>query len=119
MADLLRWTADLKAEVDKAATQLGQRVAGIVSGRVPHLTGQLAGSVQSDLDDDGIAISLGDGLDYAGWIEFGGSRGRSYIPEGRYLFPSLQDSADEYQQLAESAAAQSVGSFHWSKPPQS
>jgi hypothetical protein len=115
-ADLARWAKDLKPDIDKAVAPLGQRVAGIVSSRVPHLTGQLAGSVSTDTDDEGVSVSMGDGLDYAGWIEFGGSRGRGYVPEGRYLFPSMQDNADEFEQIASIASADSVGRFAWSTP---
>jgi hypothetical protein len=116
MADLKRWAKDLQPEVDKAVLPLGQRVAGIVAGRVPHLTGQLAGSVEADATDEGVEISMGDGLDYAGWIEFGGSRGREYVPEGRYLFPSMLDNQDEFENTAADAAADTVGRFHWSTP---
>jgi hypothetical protein len=116
MADMKRWSAALGPEVDKAVAPLGTRVAGIVAGRVPHLTGQLAGSVESSTDDEGVAVSLGDGVDYAGWIEFGGSRGRDYVPEGRYLYPTLLEAEDEFAQIAGNAADDSVGRFAWSTP---
>ena len=116
MADLKRWADDLKPEVDKAGEPLGQRVAGIVKSRVPHLSGQLAGSVESSIDDEGIVVSLGEGIPYGGWIEFGGARGREYIAEGRYLYPSLLDAQDEYEKLAADTAADSIGRFRWSKP---
>jgi phage gpG-like protein len=116
MADLKRWADDLKPQVDKAGAPLGQRVAGTVRGRVPHLSGQLAGSVESSTDEEGIVVSLGDGVPYAGWIEFGGSRGRDYVPEGRYLYPSMLDAQDEYEQLANNTAADSIGRFRWSTP---
>lgn len=116
MADLRRWAGDLAPEVDKATLPLGERVAGIVSDRVPYLTGQFAGSVEAHATDEGVEISMGDDVIYAGWIEFGGSRGRPYIPEGRYLFPTLQDNEDEFQDLAANTAEESVGRFAWSTP---
>lgn len=115
-ADLRRWADQLAAEVNKASAPLAARVAGIVSGRVPHLSGQLAGSVESRLVDDGVELSMGDGLAYAGWIEFGGSRGRDYIAQGRYLYPSMLDAEDEYQQTAETTSADTVSRFAWSTP---
>ena len=116
MADLKRWAKDLQPEVDKAVLPLGQRVAGIVSARVPRLSGQLAGSVEADATDEGVEVSMGDGLDYAGWIEFGGSRGREYIPEGRYLYPTALENQDEFENVAAEAAADTVGRFAWSTP---
>jgi hypothetical protein len=116
ISDLERWAGELKAEVDKGGAPLGQRVAGVVKSRVPHLTDQLAGSVESSTDDEGIAVSMGDGVPYAGWIEFGGTRGREYIDQGRYLYPSLLDAQDEFAQVASDTAADSIGRFSWSTP---
>lgn len=115
-ADLKRWADQLAADVNKAAAPLGARIVGIVRGKVPRLTGQLAGSVEATADDAGVELSIGAGLDYAGWIEFGGSHGRPYIPEGRYLYPSVEEASDEFQQTAASAADDSASRFQWSTP---
>lgn len=116
MADIRRWADQLAPEVTKATVPFGERVAGIVRGRVPVLTGTLASTVESQEADDGVELSMGDDVDYASWIEFGGSRGRAYIPEGRYLFPTMQDNEDEFERLADDTATKSVGSFAWSTP---
>jgi hypothetical protein len=115
--DLQRWAKDVAPAVAKAAEPLGQRVAGIVRNRVPVDSGALRGSVDTRTVDDGVELSIGEGLDYAGWIEFGGSRGREYVPSGRYLYPAAVDSEDEFTQVADSTATDSIGRFSWSKPP--
>ena len=116
MADLRRWADQLGPAIAKAGDPFGQRVADVVRGRVPVLSGQLAGSVESDTDDEGIEVTMGDGVVYAGWIEFGGSRGRPYVPEGRYLYPTALAAQDEFAQFASDTAADTVGRFSWSTP---
>lgn len=114
MADMRKWADQLAPAVAKAAEPFAQRVADTVAARVPVLTGQLASSVETSGDEEGVTVEMGGGLDYAGWIEFGGSRGRTHVPEGRYLYPSALEAQDEYGQVAEEAAEDSVRSFSWS-----
>jgi len=119
MADLRRWADQVGPAVAKAAAPFAERVADTVRNRVPVLTGQLAGSVEASTDDEagpGVTVVMGDGVPYAGWIEFGGSRGRPYVPEGRYLYPSAAAATDEYAQVASDAATDTVGRFPWSTP---
>ena len=80
------------------------------------LTGTLAASVDVHEDKDAMGVSIGAGVPYAGWIEFGGSRGRPHIPEGRYLYPTALDSEAEFAEMAADAASDSVGRFSWSTP---
>jgi hypothetical protein len=115
-ADYSRWAEQVAPAVARSGAEFGQHVAGQVAARVPVLSGQLAGSVESDVDDDGVAVGMGDGLDYAGWIEFGGTRGRPYIPEGRYLQPTAAAAADEWAATASAAAEDTVKRFSWSTP---
>ncbi len=115
-ADMGRWADDLPAAVAAGSVGLAQRVADTIRAKVPVLSGQLAGSVESVALDDGPEVGMGDGLDYAGWIEFGGSRGRPYIPEGRYVYPSAAAATDEFIQAASDAATDSIERFSWSTP---
>lgn len=116
MADLRRWADQLGPAVAKAAEPFGQRVAALVAGVVPHLSGQLAGSLESSSDDDGVSVGYDGTVVYDGWIEFGGSRGRPYEPQGRYLYPSAQEATDEFVGIASGAADDTIGRFSWSTP---
>jgi phage gpG-like protein len=114
LADMRKWADQLGAAVAKATEPFAQRVADQVSNRVPVLTGQLASSVEATSDDDGASVEMGGGLDYAAWIEFGGSRGRPHVSEGRYLYPTALEMQDEYGEAASEAAEQSAERFSWS-----
>ena len=114
--DLVRWGEQLGPLVERESRQLGDHVAGRVRGEVPVLTGTLAASVEVVDVDDGWGVAIGEDLDYAGWIEFGGSRGRALVPEGRYLYPTALEAEDDYLRLAADIAEDSVGRFAWSTP---
>ena len=114
MSDLRKWADEVAPAVVKASGPFAQRVADTIAGRVPVLTGSLAASVETTDDDDGVSVGYDGSLAYAGWIEFGGSRGRSHVPEGRYVYPSAMEAQDEFAQVAGDAAADSVGRFSWS-----
>src|SRR5262249_55413221 len=116
MADLRRWADQVGPAVQRASEPFAIRVADRVRSKVPVLTGRLAGSVQSGEVDDGAEVKMGEGVVYAGWIEFGGSRGRPYVPEGRYVYPTALAAQDEFAPLAASASSDSVGRFSWSTP---
>lgn len=112
--DFQRWADQLGPAVAEQARAFAGRVASRV--HPPVLTGALASSVDLETISgaDGIGLSIGDGLDYAGWIEFGGSRGRAAIPEGRYLYPAAEASEAEWLELAEQVAETTIGRFPWS-----
>lgn len=114
MDDLRDWTEHVAPAVAEAAEPLTQRVADVVSQRVPHLSGQLAGSLTTTRDDEGAGVGYDGSVPYDAWIEFGGSRGRDYVPEGRYIYPTAAEAGDEFAQLAGHAAAQSAERFPWS-----
>ena len=112
-ADMNRWAEQLAPAVDKAAAEVTARAAAAVRGELPKRSGRLAGSVDVGVDNDGAYVGLGVGIDYAGWIEYGGTRGRPYVADGRYLWPTAQTFTDEYVAAAEGAAADSVDRFPW------
>jgi len=116
MADLRRWGEQLGPAVLKAAEPFGTRLADQVRGRVPHLTGLLASTLESSADDEAVSVGYDGGAPYDGWIEFGGSRGRAYSPEGRYLYPAATDAADDFEKVAADTASDTVGRFAWSQP---
>lgn len=114
LADLRNWAGQIGQVVARDAEPFAQQVADRVAGRVPVLTGALAASVESTSDEGGVEVQMGGGVDYAAWIEFGGSRGRALVPEGRYLYPTALEASDEFGSLASKAADDSAGRFSWS-----
>jgi phage gpG-like protein len=50
---------------------------------VPKRTGRLAASIAVRTMADGAEVEMN--TVYAGWIEYGGTRGRPYVSQGRYL----------------------------------
>jgi hypothetical protein len=115
--DMRQWAAELGPAVTKQAASLAETVRSQVQGEVPVLTGTLAASVEVIEDADGIGVSIGDDVPYAGWIEFGGSRGRDLVPEGRYLYPTALAAEADYQSLAAEVADDTARRFPWSTPP--
>jgi hypothetical protein len=116
MADLRKWADQVAPAVTKASEPFADRVADQVRGRVPVVTGQLAGSIGTSNEEGGIGVGYDGSVPYDGWIEFGGGRGRPYISEGRYLFPVAAASEDEFITVATEAATESAERFAWSTP---
>jgi len=117
MDDLRRWADQLGPAVVAKSRTTAEQVASRTSDRVPVDTGALAGSVAVAEQPDGYSVTEGEGLGYAGWIEFGGSRGRPYIAEGRYLYPTALEAEPEFQAAAEDTADDTIRGFSWSTPP--
>lgn len=92
-------------------------IASAVQDRVPVLTGALRDSVLSQPEDAGNDIVMGsDEVPYAGWIEYGGSRGRDLVEQGRYLYPTAWDRTDELAQIASDAITRAISEFPWPTP---
>jgi hypothetical protein len=115
--DLHNWTGQVGPDVAVAARDIAQSVASQVQGKVPVVSGALAASVQV-IDSAGAetSVGIGGGLAYAGWIEFGGSRGRPLVPEGRYLYPTAIEAEPRFIQAATQAAETSAARYPWSTP---
>jgi hypothetical protein len=116
LADMVAWGRQLDHAVEAEADQVARKVAAQVAAKVPHLTGTLAASVEVLDSPDGADVSLGSGVPYAGWIEFGGSRGRPLVPEGRYLGPTAEEHAEEFYNAVEQTADDTARRFPWSTP---
>lgn len=115
--DLARWVKQLGPQIETRSRQFAETLRGQVSSIEPVLTGRLAASVAVEAIPDGAGLSLGDDLDYAAWIEFGGSRGRPYIREGRTLYPTVAASQDEYVAALTDEVNKTISQFPWSKVP--
>jgi phage gpG-like protein len=114
---LIAGTRRLVKQIDDAARRrflaVADHTAGIVSAKVPHRSGRLAASLAIQPTNRSALLRMGQGVPYAGWIEFGGSRGRPFVKRGRYLYPTALDSTDMAVAAALYAADQEIGGFAW------
>ena len=112
--ELIRGSKELFRKIEDASVKtfgdVAEKRARLGRAAVPRVSGALAGSVTSEGDE---AI-FGGGLPYAGWVEFGGTRGRPYFPEGRYFLPATTANVeDELEREATRATIREVGKFLW------
>lgn len=118
-AELAAGTKQLAGRIERAAPadleRVADQVAGKVSGTVPRLTGALAGSLHAERAAAGASVSMGDGVPYAQFVEFGG-RGHPHNPSGNYLYPAAQDAGPQLQQAGERTAIDEIGRMTWPTP---
>lgn len=114
--DMQRWAAQLGPAVELGTEQLARTIAAQTAAKVPRVSGTLAASVDVEEEPNGAGVSIGDGVPYAGWIEFGGSRGRPLVPEGRYLYPTALAAEPAFTKLADEIAETTARSYPWSTP---
>jgi hypothetical protein len=122
-ADIARWVKSVPGVLAQATQPLGAQIVGDIQGRVPVVSGRMQASVavlpQQNVPDGsgGIQIGMGnDELTYPSWVEFGGSRGRPLVPEGRWVHPTVIRYQPAFDELVERAINSSIDSFPWSKP---
>jgi len=99
---------DMHAAAEQEFGRTADRLADIVAGRVPVVSGAMAASVEGVERAAGAAVTMGDGLEYVGWVEFGGSRGRAYYPEGRYMMPTVDEHQADIEEAAHRAAESAI-----------
>ena len=113
-------TERLAGEIAEAAGAaflgVAEKAASATRMRVPHRSGTLAGSVEAGHEEDGASVGMGAGVPYAGWIEFGGSRGRPYVSSGRYLYPTATGAEPALAAAGNEAARKEIGGFRWASP---
>jgi phage gpG-like protein len=102
---------------DKEFQSTADQVATLVAAKQPVKTGRLRASVSTTGIEHGAQIGLGGpGVPYAGWIEFGGTRGRPYVDTGRTLYPTAEDSERLFERAGERVARDQIGVMFWPKP---
>jgi hypothetical protein len=118
-ADIAKWMDRLPDDIRGELQSFAAQLAGILSGKQPVLTGALAGSVEllPPEVDSFFGLALGREIVYAGWIEFGGSRGRPYVPDGRTVWPTVLEAESQYDRLVEAATQHSIDKFPWHQEP--
>ena len=120
-ADTVAWQATVLPTVERASESLQASLQAQLAGAVPYLTGTLSSSASISHVSEGdpnfvFALQLGQDVPYARWIEFGGSRGRELVPEGRYVYPTAMSGEGRFDAIAEQATQQSIDQYHWSTP---
>lgn len=113
-AELARGSRRLAQNIeDQAHKEFGREAeqrASEVRASVPRRSGALAGSVVAHE----ATVGIGDGgLPYAGWIEFGGTRNRPYVPRGRYLFPIALAAQPDLVKTGTNVAKAEIRGFRW------
>ncbi|HEU0193320.1 MAG TPA: HK97 gp10 family phage protein [Gaiellales bacterium] len=120
LAELARGSRRLADNIDSGADaafrSVADQTATLVRGRVPRVSGRLAASVTADSISEGAQVGMGDGVPYAGWVEFGGTRGRPYIAQGRYLYPTAQAAGPLLQRAGETTARDEIRRMAWPRP---
>jgi hypothetical protein len=115
-ADIAKWVAQLPADIaHELSASFEHQLAEVLTSKQPVDTGTLAGSVEllPPAVDTFFGLALGREVVYAGWIEFGGTRGRPYVPEGRTVWPTVVDSEGQYNRLVEEATERSIDKYPW------
>jgi len=120
VAALRKALRDVDKNLDKAfaATLLGvaQGIATKIRGVMPRRSGAAAGTVTAHVRARGASISIGTGNsdDYVPWLDFGGHVGRqnsvyrTFIKEGRYLYPQIMAARKNTLAAVDAAIAQAV-----------
>jgi hypothetical protein len=111
-----RLFANIEQAADRDAVRVSaEQTAATVRARVPRKTGALAASVQAQHVRPGVwATSMGAGLRYARWIEFGAWGGRRRGP--RYVWPTAKRTERAFRKYAQTAASREIGRMHWPTP---
>jgi len=122
----LRGTAELAAGTRKLAGHIADAapgsfgrvaddVASQVSASVPRRTGLLASSVTGRQTSGGASVSMGQGVPYARYVEYGG-RGHPHSAQGNYLYPAAMDAGPRLQEAGESTARSEIARMTWPSP---
>lgn len=84
---LKRVDANLPKQLKGRFKVIAERVASIIRGRLPSVSGTMRSKTKAHATQRGAGITWR-GVPYAGPVEFGAwPRGRPYIQRGRYIFP--------------------------------
>jgi len=112
-------TAQLATSIEQTANEnlagVASAIAGQVAGSVPVVSGALAGSVTASPGPP-VSVGIGDGIPYAGWVEFGGTRNRPYVGTGRYLFPGVAGAEPVVVAAVQTAAETEIKGMAWQTP---
>jgi hypothetical protein len=114
-AAVAAWVDRLPADIEKSLSTFENQLRDRLSNAQPYISGTLAGSaeIEPPAVDALFGLVLGREVVYAGWVEFGGSRGRPYVAEGRTVYPTAQEGEQEFYAQVEKATGASIESYPW------
>jgi Bacteriophage HK97-gp10, putative tail-component len=119
LAELAAGVRKLAGNIEQAVPPAFERVAdhaaGTVQGRLPRRTGRLAATVHADQTSDGATLSMGEGVRYAQFVEYGG-RGHPHSSQGNYLYPAAQAAEPLLVQAGERVVTNEIGAMTWPSP---
>ena len=99
---LKQMDAELPKELKGRMKAIADRVASIVRGRLPSVSGTMRRKTKAQANARGAGISWR-GVIYAAPVEFGGwPKGRPYVQAGRYIYPTVDA---ERSQIEDEVAA--------------
>ena len=116
--ELFRDTEKLAGRIADVTPEQFERIAQLavatVRAKVPKRTGQFASTVRASKTKRAVLVRMGKAkVPYAGWLEFGGTRGRPYVPGGRWLYPTAFDMEPQLVAIANRTAHDEIRSTHW------
>lgn len=107
--------ANIEDAAPKELARVADRIADDVRGDVPKRTGALAGSVTSKQTARGATLSMGEGVPYARFVEYGG-RGFPRSAQGNYFGPAVEDAGPRVHDAGEKVARDEIGRMVWPSP---
>jgi phage gpG-like protein len=116
-AELAAGSKTLFRRIGEAAPDAFEEVADKVARDVdpPRRTGDLASSVKASREGDSALVSMGEGVPYARFVEYGG-RGHPHSALGNYLNPAALDAEPLVVAAGEEAAEDEIGGMSWPSP---
>jgi hypothetical protein len=105
--------------IKKVCSDAGQAalepVQSAVRGALPHMSGDLAGTLRMGRNKYGAGLRYGSAkVNYAGPVDFGAwPPGRPFIQAGRYLYPAAKELGPETQRRYEAALDAGINAFRW------
>ncbi|HKE67430.1 MAG TPA: hypothetical protein VKB59_22720 [Micromonosporaceae bacterium] len=114
MTDVVRGVRQLQRGVERRTPSVALDNAAHTADRVrtamPKRTGAAAGSVRANRHGGGTeAIAdITAGVPYFGWLNWGGTRGRPYVSDGRYTGPAFTGADERFHRDCEQLAAQEI-----------
>jgi hypothetical protein len=116
-AELAAGTRMLAGRIEDGANNeafvlVANRVADQVAGALPKRSGALAASAQGDQP---AAVSMGEGVPYARFVEYGG-RGHPRSAQGNYLYPIAMAAEPALVNAGQEVAAKEIRRMTWPRP---